>query len=80
MPKDSLMAIVSLPRHMDDEVYPQAKTFDGFRFCKPHSTGSNGSDTEEIIRESKTTWTNSTSKLTTLSTDFLLFGIGEHAW
>ncbi|GJJ09828.1 hypothetical protein Clacol_004052 [Clathrus columnatus] len=73
LPKDALVAVPTIARHMDDEVFPNAKTFDGFRFCKPQSATDDRGDS--VNRAG----TSASSKLTTLSSDYLLFGLGEHA-
>ena len=50
--------------HLDDKVYPNARTFDGFRFSRMREQGEEGSKYYSV----------------NTSTDFLSFGHGRHAW
>ena len=53
--------------HMDEDLYPNAQTFDGFRFFRLREKG--GAD----ILESR-------HQLVTTSAELLGFGLGRHAW
>ena len=53
--------------HMDEELYPNAQTFDGFRFFKLREK--RGDDALE-----------SRHQLVTTSAELLGFGLGRHAW
>lgn len=62
--KGMMISAASTPRHLDDEVYPNPETFDGFRFSK--------------IREQEGRST--TNQLVATNPDYIAFGHGSHAW
>ena len=64
VPKGTYLYAVSGPRHRDEEIYPDAATFKGFRF----------SDMREMEGES------TKNQMVSTSTNFLLFGHGSQAW
>jgi cytochrome P450 len=64
VPKGAFVSAVSTPRHLDDEVYPDAKTFQGFRFSDMRDEEGEGAK----------------NQLVATSLDFLPFGHGRHAW
>jgi cytochrome P450 len=64
VPEGALVSAVSPPRHLDDEVYPDAKTFKGFRFSDMRDEEGEGAKNQMVAT----------------SLDFLTFGHGKHAW
>lgn len=64
VPKGAFISAVSLPRHSDNNVYPDGLSFKGFRF----------SDTRE--EEGQVT----KNQMVATSVDYLSFGHGKHAW
>ena len=52
--------------HYDDRHYAHAETFEPFRFANPNAAGDASKGT--------------TRPITALTTDFLPFGLGRHAW
>ncbi|KAF8503961.1 cytochrome P450, partial [Gautieria morchelliformis] len=63
VPKGALVSAVSTPRHLDEEVYPDAKTFKGFRFSDMREEEGEGAKNQMVAT----------------SLDFLTFGHGKHA-
>jgi cytochrome P450 len=64
VPKGSLVSAASITRHLNDDIYPNAHQFDGFRFAK--------------IREAEGQGT--TNQFVATSNDYIAFGHGKHAW
>lgn len=64
VPKGAFVSALATPRHLDDNVYPEASTFNGFRF----------SDTREEEGEELK------NQMVATSLDYLSFGHGRHAW
>ena len=64
VPKGETLATPARAIHMDNEIYPDAHVFDGFRFSKMREQ-----EGEQAKHHSVNT-----------STSFLAFGHGLHAW
>jgi cytochrome P450 len=65
VPKGVVIMSVALPMHRDSELYPDATTFDGFRFSDIRA------ETESEALKHQTV---------SLRPEYLLFGYGKHAW
>ncbi|KAJ7836200.1 cytochrome P450 [Mycena leptocephala] len=65
LPPGSVVALAPKPLHFNPQVYPDPLTFDPFRFAKLRTGGPNASDVRQAF--------------TTLSYDYIVFGVGTHA-
>lgn len=65
LPPGSVVALAPKPLHFNPQVYPDPLTFDPFRFAKLRTGGPNASDVRQAF--------------TTLSNDYIVFGVGTHA-
>ena len=65
IPKGALIAAAAHPTHLDDAIYPNASTFDGFRF----------SDIREKAGQDITT-----NQFVATNPDYVPFGHAKHAW
>ena len=61
----ALVSLSTRPIHMDEDLYPNAENFDGYRFLKLREEGSNKAAKHQMV---------------TASTELLSFGFGRHAW
>jgi Cytochrome P450 len=64
IPKGGFVSAVSMARHLDEEIYPDAKTFKGFRFSDIRKEEGEGTKNQMVAT----------------SVDYLPFGHGKHAW
>ncbi|KAF8631768.1 hypothetical protein AX15_002204 [Amanita polypyramis BW_CC] len=62
IPPGIILAVAAHSTHLDDEIYPDAKTFDGFRFAKTR--------TENVSTTSQ--------QMVSPSLEFIPFGLGRH--
>lgn len=67
VPPGTLVTACSTATHLDEEKYPEAHKFDGFRF-------------EKLRVRAKTLEQGSKHKVTSASSSFLAFGGGKHIW
>ncbi|GJJ09307.1 hypothetical protein Clacol_003529 [Clathrus columnatus] len=67
IPKGSLVTVVEAARHKDEDIYPNAKQFDGYRFYN--------NDKETTKQGAQLP-----HQFTTISPHFIIFGIGPNAW
>ncbi|KAJ6468009.1 cytochrome P450 [Mycena vitilis] len=65
LPPGSVVALAPKPLHFNPQVYPDPLTFDPFRFAKLRTGESGSSDIRQAF--------------TTLSNDYIVFGVGTHA-
>ncbi|KAJ7648219.1 cytochrome P450, partial [Mycena polygramma] len=65
LPPGSVVALAPKPLHFNPQVYPDPFTFDPFRFAKLRTGESGSSDIRQAF--------------TTLSNDYIVFGVGTHA-
>ncbi|KIJ41482.1 hypothetical protein M422DRAFT_780269 [Sphaerobolus stellatus SS14] len=63
IPKGAIVSASSITPHYDDKIYPDAQTFDGFRFAKLRQKEGQGT----------------TNQFVATSNDYLPFGHGRHA-
>ena len=66
IPAGTLFGIPVLSVHTDEELYPNAQEFDGFRFLK--------------MREKEGGGVAASHQVVTTSAELLGFGLGRHAW
>ena len=64
VPKGGLVSTISTARHLDDKVYDDAGTFNGFRFSEMREEEGEGTKNQMVAT----------------SPDYLAFGHGRHAW
>ena len=67
IPAGTLLALPVHSVHMDEEIYPKAHEFDGFRFLKLREM-----EGDEVVA--------ARHQLVTTSPELLGFGLGRHAW
>ncbi len=67
VPAGTLLALPVHSVHMDDEIYPNAQNFDGFRFSKLRE-----GEGDDVMAAGH--------QLVTTSAELLGFGLGRHAW
>ncbi|KJA25790.1 hypothetical protein HYPSUDRAFT_37266 [Hypholoma sublateritium FD-334 SS-4] len=72
IPQNTFIAVPATARHYDDTLYPSAGTFDRLRFSSSHEKG--------VHHHCSTSRTGSVQyNLTTSTTEYLPWGIGQHA-
>jgi cytochrome P450 len=67
LPQGSRVSVSAWGIHHDEDIYPNAYTFDAFRFSRPHENGTVCEDKKEA------------HLLVSPSEDYLPFGFGRHA-
>ena len=67
VPAGTILGLPVHSVHMDEELYPNAQEFDGFRFLKLRKTE------RGVVLETR-------HQLVTTSAELLGFGLGRHAW
>ncbi|RSL68712.1 hypothetical protein CEP54_002755 [Fusarium duplospermum] len=67
LPQGSRVSVSAWGIHHDEDIYPNAYTFDAFRFSRPHENGTLAEDKKEA------------HLLVSPSEDYLAFGFGRHA-
>ena len=65
IPQGTMVSAAAHPTHHDDALFPDAGTFDAFRFARMRAAG-----VGESIKH----------QFTSTSPEFLPFGHGHHAW
>jgi Cytochrome P450 len=65
IPAGTLVSLPIRPIHVDEDIYPNAEKFDGYRFLKLREESSNMAAKHQMF---------------TASTELLSFGYGRHAW
>jgi len=65
IPAGTLVSLPIRPIHVDEDIYPNAQEFDGYRFLKLREEGSNKGAKHQMV---------------TASAELLSFGFGRHAW
>jgi cytochrome P450 len=66
IPAGTMVALPLFAIHRDEEIYPDAHKFDGFRFSK--------------LRENEGDATAARHQMVAVSAEYLTFGIGRHTW
>lgn len=74
LPKGTKVGVPVLPLHRDPDIYPDASTYDAFRFCRDSAPGADDKDQAESATKS------GHLDLINTSETFLAFGHGKHAW
>jgi len=64
IPAGTLVSLPARPIHVDDDIYPNAEEFDGYRFSKLREKNSNMAAKHQMV---------------TASAELLSFGFGRHA-
>jgi len=65
IPAGTPVSLPMRPIHVDEDIYPNAEEFDGYRFLKLREEGSNKGAKHQMV---------------TASAELLSFGFGRHAW
>ena len=65
IPAGTFVSLPIRPIHLDEDIYPNAEEFDGYRFLKLREENSNMAAKHQMV---------------TASAELLSFGFGRHAW
>ena len=65
IPAGTLVSLPIRPIHVDEDIYPNAQEFDGYRFLKLREESGNMAAKHQMV---------------TASAELLSFGFGRHAW
>jgi cytochrome P450 len=69
LPQGSVVSLAPKPLHFNPKVYPDPMTFDPFRFAKQGASSASGKLEPADVRNA----------FTSLSNDYIVFGVGMHA-